>query len=1078
MSGIRIDVDASGAIKSLSDFRKALNDSGVVAKSSDRELAALADRFRDKLAADKAAASLDAARKRIEQIGIAAGLSGKELDRLHQKMGTSSSSGNMFSGISNSFSSISSGVQSSIQSFSGLGGVLTGLASKLLVFLGVYKTVKEAISFTSESILTSARYQTLGVAIETLGVNMGYTTSQMHAFDAGMQRTGISMLESREALAKMTLAGIDLSKSMQLANIAQGAAIITGRSTGEALERIVQGIVTGQTRLLRNQGLLVSVEQSYKKFADTLGVDKDALTETEKAQAVLNAVLEQGSRTNSIYSESMQTAGKQLTSFKRYISDLKVVVGDSFLDSFTATVFDSADAIKKLKDIMETPEAKAAIEALSSSVFGLASTIINAIPGAVEEIVKLVSALRDLRNFLPGNFGDLGKWAVAAYDKTTEVVSGVQKAFTQAKIDVNIKLRDSTDDPNLINMYQERVDKYTKELENMSKAADLASAHNQKTVLPDSAIEHIKAESDARAAVNKVLREQNDILAAADNVREKNKANLAPDVQRENAFKTYQSDNAKIDRAIKVAQTRNDSDEVKKLYEARTAVANTYKKTLDSIDKAQNKGKSGAAAGQRFESRADSALTQAQDQYDQLIAQYKGDALGAQIEGINKKYDKMADSIRTATIGAKGSTEDYNKTLAQLNKNKALEIKIAEMNAWKKSMQDAASLQSKLGQLSGNPQAIYNSQMISAQLWKFEQEQKLSSVPDDSERAKRQVEIDKVYQLEKVNATRQAYQELAGVSNKYWNAQQEYIQNHLDAVKSEASSELAYKVYAAQQWDDFNKTKMESQVQYAQTYSQMFAAKWALAFGTYKSELGQAKDSWAAQADNIIELNKGLISSVSGGFSDYFRKVAKGTATAGDLWESMCNRMLDAVANFVDKAINDQLSRLLSSLGTSSFGGLFSGLFGGSTASSSASVNTAYNWSSAITTPFAKGGAFTSSSLPVNTIADTPTYFPLSTAGYHTFAVGTGVYGEAGPEAIVPLKRMSNNELGVQMTGKQFTTPNITFNVQNRTGQEIKMSNAKTEQNENEIVVTMLLDAIGRNVGGSRTALQSVLGLK
>ncbi|SFZ85873.1 hypothetical protein SAMN02983003_3045 [Devosia enhydra] len=49
-------------------------------------------------------------------------------------------------------------------------------------------------------------------------------------------------------------------------------------------------------------------------------------------------------------------------------------------------------------------------------------------------------------------------------------------------------------------------------------------------------------------------------------------------------------------------------------------------------------------------------------------------------------------------------------------------------------------------------------------------------------------------------------------------------------------------------------------------------------------------------------------------------------------------------------------------------------------------------------TPFAKGG-----------VIATPTYFPLGR--------GTGLAGEAGPEAILPLRRGSDGRLGVAMPG-------------------------------------------------------------
>ncbi len=51
-------------------------------------------------------------------------------------------------------------------------------------------------------------------------------------------------------------------------------------------------------------------------------------------------------------------------------------------------------------------------------------------------------------------------------------------------------------------------------------------------------------------------------------------------------------------------------------------------------------------------------------------------------------------------------------------------------------------------------------------------------------------------------------------------------------------------------------------------------------------------------------------------------------------------------------------------------------------------------------TAFARGGAFT------NAIVDRPTLFPM--------AAGAGLMGEAGPEAVLPLTRLANGELGVK----------------------------------------------------------------
>ncbi|HEY8595639.1 MAG TPA: phage tail tape measure protein [Devosiaceae bacterium] len=60
-------------------------------------------------------------------------------------------------------------------------------------------------------------------------------------------------------------------------------------------------------------------------------------------------------------------------------------------------------------------------------------------------------------------------------------------------------------------------------------------------------------------------------------------------------------------------------------------------------------------------------------------------------------------------------------------------------------------------------------------------------------------------------------------------------------------------------------------------------------------------------------------------------------------------------------------------------------------------------------TPFARGG-----------VLSAPAYFPMNPGG-------VGLAGEAGPEAIMPLRRGSDGRLGVAMSGS--ATPNITVNV-------------------------------------------------
>jgi len=104
--------------------------------------------------------------------------------------------------------------------------------------------------------------------------------------------------------------------------------------------------------------------------------------------------------------------------------------------------------------------------------------------------------------------------------------------------------------------------------------------------------------------------------------------------------------------------------------------------------------------------------------------------------------------------------------------------------------------------------------------------------------------------------------------------------------------------------------------------------------------------------------------------------------------QEVASNLLQSIANkLLDVAINMALFGTMSGTGTG--GGLLGGLF------KNAKGN-AYGANGIV--PFAKGGLVTA-----------PTLFP--------FAKGVGLMGEAGPEAIMPLRRMPSGRLGVEAAG-------------------------------------------------------------
>ncbi|SDT99061.1 phage tail tape measure protein [Stappia sp. ES.058] len=93
--------------------------------------------------------------------------------------------------------------------------------------------------------------------------------------------------------------------------------------------------------------------------------------------------------------------------------------------------------------------------------------------------------------------------------------------------------------------------------------------------------------------------------------------------------------------------------------------------------------------------------------------------------------------------------------------------------------------------------------------------------------------------------------------------------------------------------------------------------------------------------------------------------------------------------------------------------------------------------------PFAKGG-----------VVAAPTYFPLGNAGGG--GASTGLMGEAGAEAILPLARDAHGRLGVSGAGAAM--PPIVFNVETRDAESFARSEAQ--------ISTMVARAVGRGRRG------------
>ncbi|QDG69429.1 hypothetical protein [Janthinobacterium tructae] len=251
-----------------------------------------------------------------------------------------------------------------------------------LKMLGAAYAALKVWDYVKETALLAARYETLGVVMTVVGRNAGYTKTQMITATEAIAAQGITMIESRESAVKLVQAHVDLKNATVLARIAQDAAVIGHLNSSDAFDRLVNGIARGNVLILRNIGINVNLQSAYRQMADELGKTTKELTENERVQARLNAVIDRGSDIAGTYAASMDTAGKQITSMQRYVTDLKTRFGETFNEVLTVSVMALTRSLKdangEVSELSKNNQLEDWGHNLAATFVWLANTVSNA----------------------------------------------------------------------------------------------------------------------------------------------------------------------------------------------------------------------------------------------------------------------------------------------------------------------------------------------------------------------------------------------------------------------------------------------------------------------------------------------------------------------------------------------------------------------------------------------------------------------------------------------------------------------------------------------------------------------------
>jgi lambda family phage tail tape measure protein len=207
---------------------------------------------------------------------------------------------------------------------------------------------------------------------------------------------------------------------------------------------------------------------------------------------------------------------------------------------------------------------------------------------------------------------------------------------------------------------------------------------------------------------------------------------------------------------------------------------------------------------------------------------------------------------------------------------------------------------------------------------------------------------------------------------------------------------------------------------------------------------------WEGTADRVGDL---LSNSFDVAF-DRGLKTAGGTFLKGmgGIFKELGNDMVYQLAiRPVQELIRGLMQMAAQKILTSIIGGVFGGGLPGASAGSV--TGSSGGWAVPIgggPTGFANGGVFT------NRIVSSPTIF--------AFAGGTGLMGEAGPEAILPLKRGANGKLGVEAGGSDGGTTVVINDMRSGSNAERVQTQERRGPDGKRMISVLIRDEVRRQI--------------
>ncbi len=308
--------------------------------------------------------------------------------------------------------------------------------------LAVVYALKKAWDFAKEAAMYKERAQ----AFHNMAASMGVDGKKLLADLKRLSRGTISELQLMEKAGTAMSMDIPAERLKGLMNIARATAKVTGQTVEQAFSDISLGVARQSKMILDNLGIVVQVEKANEDYARAIGKVADELTDAERKQAFLNAVMESGEKIIKRVGIETETTAEKMQRWKAHMADMKIIAGNVATTVAIAidTAFTSIGAAwnyifsqisKALKEMLalasHLPIVGKYADAASKAIEAFGENSEEALKIGVAHLKDNLGAIKEVWREVKANASAAGKVQVEASNKAAEAVGKAKNTLKE-----------------------------------------------------------------------------------------------------------------------------------------------------------------------------------------------------------------------------------------------------------------------------------------------------------------------------------------------------------------------------------------------------------------------------------------------------------------------------------------------------------------------------------------------------------------------------------------------------------------------------------------------------------------------